>query len=153
MVKLLVPREKWVGKLLEYSANKIKINEIVFVAELDGELSQLSATSIGSGFTGSGDTSWATKLDENSISKDKEAIKDADRLIDEQGTFDVGLINGDKYNNGEKCVYASELSIISNLNALVDGSGTVSTESNPLGLYIMALGRAIGGTYGLRIVS
>ena len=27
MVKLLVPREKWVGKLLEYHAIKIKINE------------------------------------------------------------------------------------------------------------------------------
>ena len=27
VVKLLVPREKWVGKLLEYQAIKIKINE------------------------------------------------------------------------------------------------------------------------------
>lgn len=133
--------------------NKIKINEIVFVGEKDGVLSQLSATAYGSGYTGSGETSWATKLDESSIAKDAQAITDANKLINEQNTFDVSLIKGDLYNNGEKCLYASETSIISSINGLIDGRGTVSTESNPLGLYLMALGKAIGGSYGLRVTS
>ena len=46
VVKLLVPREKWVGKLLEYQAIKIKINENGkerFVALHKGKLSNIGA--------------------------------------------------------------------------------------------------------------
>lgn len=134
--------------------NQIKVNEVVFIGEEDGELSIISATGIGSGFVGTTETSWSKKFSESEVGKTEKDIKSANRLVDEQSTFDPSLIDGDSYNGGRKFLLDSELSILSTIDAFSDGRGTVDQTANPLGVYIIALGRIVfgGNAFGLRIM-
>ena len=134
--------------------NQIKVNEVAFVGKLNGKLVQLSATGIGSGFAGTGESDWSKKFTESWIDKDENAIKEANKLVNEQKTFDVSLIDGDVYNGGEKILFDSEVSLLLNVNGINDGFGSVDYTLSPLGVYTIALGRTIfgGNPFGLRIM-
>ncbi len=134
--------------------NQIKINEIVFIGEEDGVLSKLSATAIGSGFAGTTDGSWATKFSGSGISKLEEDIARANRLVDEQKLFDVSLIKDGVYNEGKKDLFDGELSLLTSINGLGDGKANVDYTANPLGLYILLLGKIIfgGNAIGMRFI-
>ncbi len=128
----------------------VKLNELVFIGNDNGEKVILPVTAIGSGIK----SSFASSLDNSDeFARDEVAVDFANVLIDESATFDLNKIVDGVY-EGE-FISGEEALILESVRNLTSGRGYyVSNSANPLGFYLISLGTAIFGhnALGLRII-
>lgn len=153
--------------------NSVEINELAFVGVqkdgtdggYKGEKVLLNATALGCGMKGiKGSTSeaWYKSLEYkvNTLETDEDAIKDAQKLIDEQSSFKPQNIVEDTVNsiltyNNQDVFSKKELSVAKSVNSIYSENATeIDGSENPVGLILVSLATLIFGTttFTLRLV-
>ncbi len=132
---------------------KVKVNEIAFVGSKNEQLFKLGATAYASGQKNS---LTDTLINSSTLLTDAEGKAYANKLIDEQRSFNLSNIDGDTYvNDGKSLLTPTEILTAEGVKNLVDGNASyVDGETNPLGAYLLALGCSIFGynPVGMRIM-